>query len=115
MEPQFERQKLQTMEREINELTGSVSQLKETVNGVKDKLNNLISALLGNDITQDGGLVRRVINTEITIKAQDSKMDKLEKKLDTANIYVRIMWVCVGAVGSAILYVAGEVLLKTKP
>jgi hypothetical protein len=97
MEEQAE-SKVQTeyTQHDIREIRMNVDELKKT-------LNEVHSALVGNDLAKDGGLVQRIVNSEQEVLKLSDRLTEVEKQNTKAGVYLRIIWGLSGCVASAIL------------
>lgn len=72
--------------------------IQERLNDIENKLTDVILALIGSDITKDGGLVKRVENIEIKFDLK-AKQDEVFR-----NSIYRLLWFAFGiGVGSGLL------------
>ncbi len=91
-----------------------INEIRQELKKVQTKMDDIHSALIGNPITKDGGLVYRVIEGEVQIQRLNDKIDEVEKKqnermLDLEKdkakqgIYIGIIWACAGGILSTIV------------
>lgn len=80
----------------------SIVSLREEMGDIKEKVNELYYALIGNKVTMDGGLVRRMEESEKEIRSLRKRVDELSVTNVRLAKYEKIIWGCVGAVASGI-------------
>lgn len=72
--------------------------IQERLSEIENKLSAVITALMGSEITRDGGLVKRVENIEIKFDLDAKKNDEFRNSL------YRLLWFAFGVgVGSGFL------------
>jgi outer membrane murein-binding lipoprotein Lpp len=87
--------------------------LEKDMRDLSSKMGNLYIAILGSDITKDGGMVGRIIQLEAQVKTLESKVEEMETAKVKTELYVKIMWGMVGAFASGIfLYVLNLIFYK---
>lgn len=69
-----------------------VHQIKTEITSMKTKVDILHHALIGSEMTKDGGLVHRIIESERNIAILEGKIETLEKATDKRDMYIRIIW-----------------------
>ena len=90
-----------------------IEEIRKELQKVQTKMDDIHSALIGNPITKDGGLVYRVIEGEVQIERlndrineveekQNNRMIELEKDKAKQGIYIGIIWACGGGLVSTI-------------
>jgi hypothetical protein len=80
---------------EFKRLDKSVLELKETLIKVHD-------AIVGNELTKDGGISKRLYQAEKDLEDVKTRLENAEKKQIKYNVYVIIMWVALGGVAASI-------------
>lgn len=70
---------------------------------IKDKVSLIYHALVGNEITKDGGLIRRIDKVEARQDKQEDRMDKFDSALVKMKIYERLLWLAGGAFVAALI------------
>ena len=90
-------------------------QIKTDIHSIKNKmtafgarLELLYAALVGNEISKDGGLVADISEHKVGMMELSKRMDRLEKSDAKKSIYVNIIW---GAAG-AIIYMIAQHFIK---
>lgn len=95
-----------------NLLKDKMDKLEKDVGEIKGQMNRMYLALMGSDITKDGGMVQRIIDLEIEVatlknEVQKNKQDmkaELEKDRKSripTEVYVKILW---GVAGGFIVF-----------
>lgn len=87
---------------DMEQLRQELGGLKVELSGMKKLLSQVHYALVGNDLTKDGGMTRRLEDAEKELLEFDKRLAEAEKKQIRYNVYTVIMWACVGATGMAI-------------
>lgn len=85
-----------------NDLRVEFKRLEKTVDDIKDTLNQVHGAIVGNELSGDGGMAQRLKDAEEKLDLLESRLFNAEKKQIKYNIYTIIMWVCIGGVAMAI-------------
>jgi hypothetical protein len=80
-----------------------IHDIKNSMMVLKGQVSLIHSALIGNELAQDKGLVGRIVEVESAIEKIDQHISKLEKDQQQKSIYVKIIWGAVGVVGGAIV------------
>lgn len=86
--------------------------LKEQMDGVSNKVDEIYYALLGNTLTKDGGLIGRVIQLETDKKVLEKRVEVLESEKKQSDIYVKILWAAGGVVCTMLLTLLLNYLFK---
>ncbi|HEY4207971.1 MAG TPA: hypothetical protein VGM31_14205 [Puia sp.] len=68
---------------------------------MKNKVDKMYYALLGNELTEDGGLIRRVGESEKEIALLHDRIDQLERKNIKGELYLNWLWGLAGFVLSS--------------
>lgn len=71
------------------------------ISEIKARLSEIYVALMGSDISKDGGIVKRLQANEIKIETFETLIDKAERKIIRVALYVKILWGAAGAVAMA--------------
>jgi hypothetical protein len=90
----------------------TIQDLKDEMVDMKAKLDELYFALIGNRVTMDGGLVRRVEDTEKEIRKLRDKIDALERINIKSALYVKILWACGGTIAGGAFYEILQLIFK---
>lgn len=100
-----EKEKFRIMEEDIQNISTGLAEFKVQLFELKGKVEKMYYALLGSDLVQDGGLIKRISKTEETIHVWDKKMRNITAKTNA-------LYVLGGVVGSAILKIFYDLLTK---
>lgn len=86
--------------------------MEKDIHAIKQRMEEISVALLGSNLTKDGGLVKRIAELELRSEELEEKIREHEKKTARMEIYQKIMWTCTG--GAAVLLVKFilEIILK---
>ena len=87
--------------------------MEKDMGEMKSQLNELYLALMGSKITNDGGMVARIIEleSEVTVLKREQSAMKADKA--KTELYVKIMWGMVGAFASGtFLYILNLIFKK---
>lgn len=76
------------------------------------QMDRLETALLGSDLTKDGGLVGRIIELEKDVAVLEEKIEKLENEKSKSDIYVKILWAAGGVVCTIFLTILLNYIFK---
>ena len=68
-----------------------VAQIQIDFAEMKSKIDGVYTALMGSEISKDGGLVGRIINGEEKTEKLDTRVTELEKKDDKRTLYLSII------------------------
>ena len=80
------------MQAKYEQTIKDVHQIKNEITSMKGKVDILHHALIGSDISKDGGLVSRIIESEKNIAIMEGKIENLEHATDKRDLYIRIIW-----------------------
>jgi len=86
------------IDKSFEETRSDVHLIKNEITSIKLKLTILHNALVGSELTSDGGLIKRIIESEGDLDKLREKIYKLEKRDDSLALYVRIIWALVSGV-----------------
>jgi len=78
---------------------------KEQFEDLVDKVNQIFQALLGNEISKDGGIVKRLVTAESEIQRIDARQDKHEAQLSKYKAWVYGAWAVIPIAVSMLVYV----------
>lgn len=82
---------------------GDIRAIKKEVSGMAEKLSEIYQALVGNPLSDDGGLVKRLQICEKKLNDQDARIEAIEKKDVQSDLYLKIIWGLGGVVITAAL------------
>jgi hypothetical protein len=86
--------------------------LETSVHEIKETLNQVHGAIIGNPLSKDGGMSERLIEAENKLIELEQRLDAAEKKQIKYNVYTIIMWTCIGATAMAIFVYAMQLFFK---
>ena len=97
-----------TEQEEVLKTRAGIRLMKQDVLGIKTDITEIKTALLGSQLTQDGGLVRRMVETEINVEKLAARMTEIEKwqalqneeearKKERIKKWNRVWWLAVAA------------------
>lgn len=72
--------------------------MKTDLHEMQKKVDRLLSAIIGSDLLQDGGIVGRIKLIEKQVNEVELRMIIAEKRNDKLEIYQKILWACGGGV-----------------
>lgn len=70
---------------------------------VKHKVSLMYYALVGNEMTADGGLIKRVRDVESTQEKHKTRMDDFDNQLIKMKLYEKLLWLAGGGLAAAVL------------
>lgn len=76
--------------------------LEAKVSDIKTTLDQVHSAIIGNPLSQDGGMAERLHTAEEKIIELEDRLQAAEIKQIKYNVYTVIMWASLGAVAMAV-------------
>lgn len=79
------------------------TQFDVTIKEINKKVSLMYHALVGNEITKDGGLIQRVTDIESDLKKQEQRMDQFHDKLTMLKVYEKVLWLTAGGIISGII------------
>lgn len=71
-----------------NEMQG----MQDRIKGIENKMDKLYLALMGSDLTNDGGLVKRIIDLEVEVEKLKTEVEKDRKARIKTEVYVYFLW-----------------------
>ncbi len=91
---------------EMDTLRQNQEKLERGMTEIKDTVNRIFTALMGSDLTKEGGLVQKVTLLEANCRTHEQRIDKLERMVD------RTKWLAIGlaAAGSVLPEVIKRIL-----
>lgn len=79
-----------------------IHQMQEDIRGIKNKLDQLFTALMGSEIAKDGGLVSRLERLEDENEKLRGKIEDMEKNTVKSDTRLNIIWALIGFVGASL-------------
>ena len=86
----------------MERLSEDFKSLEKEVSQIKHTLGEVHTAIIGNPLTEDGGMVFRIKKAETLLAHLEEWILAAEKKQIKYNVYTIIMWAALGAVASMI-------------
>lgn len=93
-------------------MRSELKSLKERFNEIKEILNEVHSAIIGNPLTKDGGMAARLIMAEEELERLKVTVSEIDKKQIKYNLYTRLMWVMGGAIISIVFAYILQLIFK---
>lgn len=95
------------MEVTAHQIVEDIHLIKNSLTKLETRLFNLHTALAGNEISKDGGLIGRIIESEKELALLTVRVETVEKKESQRRLYIRIIYGAVGfLLALAISYLA---------
>ena len=76
-----------------------ISEIKKDVSEIKQKTEQMFYALMGNELSKDGGLVKRIVDNEVEAEKLSLRIDSLAERIDIQdfetkkkNIHLTLVW-----------------------
>lgn len=76
--------------------------IEKQVYDIKKLLSQVHDAIIGNPLSRDGGMARRLHDVEKQMENLETQITETKMKQAKQNIYVIIMWTSLGGVATAI-------------
>lgn len=92
-----------TMQTDIHAVKLELATMGSGVNEMAVKVDKLYIALIGSDLTKDGGLVGRISELEKQNETLENEIQEIKKKAAKSDMYLHIIWGLVGSIGTAVL------------
>ena len=86
--------------------------IKEEIQNINKKVDKMYYALMGSDITKDGGLVARIVKSETRIDILEDEIETLKNRNTKFEVYQKIMWGSLGGVVSMVFAYVINLLIK---
>ena len=101
-----------TEQEKINNTRIRISGIKDDVNLIKASMQEIHTALLGSHITQDGGLVKRIVENEIRVEKLALRITEIEKNEGSQKVLTGVAYTIGGAILLAIITALATHFLK---
>ena len=101
-----------TEQEEINKTRAGLRLMKQDVVEIRTDITLIKTAIVGNDLTQDGGLVKRMYENESRVDKMDIRIGVLERNDEKKGIYIKILWTAAGAAFGALMVAAISHFIK---
>jgi hypothetical protein len=86
--------------------------LKEKVMTIETKMDKIYYALVGNELSQDGGMIQGYRDTREDVKTIKSVLEKMKERAIKSSLQVNILWLCAGGLGMAIVSIITDHIFK---
>ena len=96
----------------INNTRIRISGIKDDVNLIKSSMQEIHTALLGSPLTQDGGLVKRIVENEMRVEKLTIRIIDIERREGSNQVTTTVIWSVGGAILLAIITGIVTQLLK---
>lgn len=91
----------------------NLTHIEKRMASMEEKMNKMYTALVGDDISRNGGLVARIVELERVVEAQDVEIKLLKESKVKTETYQKIMWSALGSTGAMIMaYIVNLVFHK---
>lgn len=91
-------------ERDFQIIKGESVQLKNDIKDIKEKLSAMYYAIVGNDLTEDGGILQKLKSIESRLGKVEHEQNDLRRAFDAKDNRELGAKVAIGAVAAAIGY-----------
>ena len=92
-----------TEQEEVYKTRAGLRLMKVDVVEIRSDITSIKTALIGSEIGQDGGLVKRMYENESRVDKMDIRIGVLERNDEKKGIYIKILWTVAGAVAGALV------------
>lgn len=90
-----------------------IDELRKGIESVSQKVDQVHSALVGNDLSDDGGMVKRLKNCEDDVETLRNKIGTIEDGMIKSELYLKIIWALGGMVAASLFtYIVKIVIVK---
>ncbi len=87
--------------------------MQKDIEHISNKVDELLIALKGSDLSKDGGLIGRIQQLEEENDLLRKEVELIKSSNTKTEMYVKIIWTLVGAFGSGIfMYVLNLIFKK---
>lgn len=86
--------------------------MQQDIQQIKEKVDKLFTALMGSEVTEDGGLVGRVKELEQENHSLHEKITQIENANTKSELYIKIIWALCGTIGSGIFFYVLNLIFK---
>lgn len=89
-----------------------IALIKTQVGDLSRTLNEVHTALVGNQMTRDGGLIQRVIDSESEVEKLKLRILELESKNSKTEFYVKVIWTLAGGMATLVFTFILKLIFK---
>jgi len=82
---------------------GDIRAIKKEVEIVSAKVDDVHQALIGSELSKDGGMVKRLLYCESEVENIKNQINSIEKQHEKLAFYLKIIWGLGGVVLTAIV------------
>src|SRR5690606_28769945 len=100
---EFERGEFRVMQRDV-------ATIKESVENLKISVDKLFTAIGGNELTKDTGLVGKMIDQAVRIGQLEKKVIELERRVGQSNFKWKALYTGLGAIGLLLVSIIKDFL-----
>jgi hypothetical protein len=75
-------------------------QRDQKITDLKGKVDKIYVALLGSELSKDGGLIQRVVDAEAEILVLRRDLEEQKDKESKTALYIKIIWGMAGVIGA---------------
>lgn len=86
--------------------------MEQDIHSIKNKMDKILVALMGSDLSKDGGLVGRILDLEKNQESLEKEIAQIKKEKVKTELYVKVIWALIGAFGSGIFSYILTLLFK---
>jgi hypothetical protein len=101
------KQELNAVKQDIHSIKNDVKfdmgLIRENLTTLNSRVQLVYNAITGNDLTKDGGMVQDIRELRELCRRQGERIETLEKKEVAKSLYVKILWLALGAIVTLIL------------
>ncbi len=91
-----------------------IQAIKQDLHGMDRKLDKVMTALMGSDVANDGGLVKRIQELEDQHEDILKKLSKIEIEKTKIELYQKILWAVAGSGAAIAFQLIASYLIKIK-
>lgn len=97
------------------EMTGfktDMTAFKTDMHEMKGKVDKMFTAIIGNELLKDGGLVGQFNRMEIRLDKLETRVDELDETVVKFGLYQKLIWAGIGVTATGILSYLIQVIFK---
>ncbi|HEU4901181.1 MAG TPA: hypothetical protein VFT06_00275 [Flavisolibacter sp.] len=80
-----------------------MTEFKSDLHEMKGKVDLLLTAIIGNDLLKDGGLVGQFNRMEARLAKLETRVDEQDDKIIKFDLYQKLIWAGVGVTATGII------------
>lgn len=97
---------------ELEQMRNELRLLEKEFSEIKEILNEVHTAIIGNPLTKDGGMIARLVTAEQQLEKLELRVNDAEKKQIKYNVYTKLMWLLSGGIISIVFAYILELIFK---